>query len=84
MKTLHRRQRLSPVRCRINVGTRIAGRIGRASISAFIRARVSADFGIKHMTIQMETTCCHPGEIHCDLTTLAKQHQDEGLLHVHH
>jgi cobalt-zinc-cadmium efflux system protein len=49
-----------------------------------IRARVSADFGIKHMTIQMETTCCHPGEIHCDLTTLAKQHQDEGLLHVHH
>ena len=49
-----------------------------------IRARVSADFGIKHMTIQMETTCCHPDEIHCDLTTLAKQHQDEGLLHVHH
>ena len=49
-----------------------------------IRAQVSADFGIKHMTIQMETTCCHPGEIHCDLTTLAKQHQDKGLLHVHH
>ncbi len=49
-----------------------------------IRAQVSADFGIKHMTIQMETTCCHPDEIHCDLTTLAKQHRDEGLLHVHH
>jgi len=49
-----------------------------------IRARVSTDFGIKHMTIQLETTCCHPDEIHCDLTTLAKQHQDEGLLHVHH
>jgi cobalt-zinc-cadmium efflux system protein len=49
-----------------------------------IRAQVSADFGIKHMTIQMETTCCHPGEIHCDLTTLAKQHQDDGLLNVHH
>jgi cobalt-zinc-cadmium efflux system protein len=49
-----------------------------------IRAQVSADFGIKHMTIQMETTCCHPGEIHCDLTTLAKQHREEGLLHVHH
>jgi len=48
-----------------------------------IRARVSTDFGIKHMTIQLETTCCHPDEIHCDLTTLAKQHQDEGLLHVH-
>ena len=49
-----------------------------------IRAKVSADFGIKHLTIQMGTTCCHPDEIHCDLTTLAKQHQDEGLLHVHH
>lgn len=49
-----------------------------------IRARVSTDFGIKHITIQMETTCCHPDEIHCDLTTLAKQHRDEGLLHVHH
>ena len=49
-----------------------------------IRAKVSTDFGIKHMTIQMETSCCHPGEIHCDLTTLAKQHNDEGLLHVHH
>jgi cobalt-zinc-cadmium efflux system protein len=49
-----------------------------------IRAQVSADFGIKHMTIQMETTCCHPDEIHCDLTTLAKQHRDEGLLHVQH
>jgi cobalt-zinc-cadmium efflux system protein len=49
-----------------------------------IRSRVSTDFGIKHITIQMETTCCHPDEIHCDLTTLAKQHRDEGLLHVHH
>jgi len=49
-----------------------------------IRARVSKDFGIKHMTIQMGTHCCHPDEIHCDLTTLAKQHQDEGVLHVHH
>jgi cobalt-zinc-cadmium efflux system protein len=49
-----------------------------------IRAQVSADFGIKHMTIQMETTCCHPDEIHCDLTTLAKQYREEGLLHVQH
>jgi cobalt-zinc-cadmium efflux system protein len=49
-----------------------------------IRAKVSADFGIKHLTIQMGTTCCHPNEIHCDLTTLAKHHRDEGLLHEHH
>jgi len=49
-----------------------------------IRAQVSADFGIKHVTIQMETTCCHPDEIHCDLTTLAKQDREKGLLHVQH
>ncbi len=49
-----------------------------------IRAKVIADFGIKHLTIQMGTACCRPDEIHCDLTTLAKQHQDEGLIHVHH
>jgi cobalt-zinc-cadmium efflux system protein len=49
-----------------------------------IRARVSTDFGIKHMTIQMGTNCCHEDEIHCDLTTLTKQHQHDGLLHVHH
>jgi cobalt-zinc-cadmium efflux system protein len=49
-----------------------------------IRTRVSTDFGIKHMTIQMGTDCCHPDDIHCDLTTLAKQHQDDELVHVHH
>ena len=49
-----------------------------------IRDRVSTVFGIKHMTIQMGTDCCHPDDIHCDLATLAKQHQNEGLLHVHH
>jgi cobalt-zinc-cadmium efflux system protein len=49
-----------------------------------IRARVSADFGIKHMTIQMGTDCCRTDEIHCDLTTLAKHHQDDGVSHVHH
>ena len=49
-----------------------------------IRARVSSDFGIKHTTIQMGTHCCQPDEIHCDLTTLAQQHRNEELLHVHH
>src|SRR4249920_540736 len=48
-----------------------------------IRTRVSTDFGIKHMTIQMGTACCHPDEIHCDLTTLTKQHQDDGIVHMH-
>jgi cobalt-zinc-cadmium efflux system protein len=49
-----------------------------------IRTQVSTDFGIKHMTIQMGTDCCHPDDMHCDLTTLAKQHRDEDLIHVHH
>jgi cobalt-zinc-cadmium efflux system protein len=49
-----------------------------------IRAKVSADFGIKHLTVQMGTDCCRTDEIHCDLTTLAKQHQDKGFVHVHH
>jgi len=49
-----------------------------------IRARVITEFGIRHMTIQMGTHCCHQEEIHCDLTTLAKQHKDEGLVHAHH
>ena len=48
-----------------------------------IRTKVSVDFGIKHMTVQMGTACCHPDEIHCDLTVLTKQ-QDENFLHVHH
>ncbi len=49
-----------------------------------IRTKVSEDFGIKHMTVQMGTACCHPDEIHCDLTTLKKRQPDEDFLHVHH
>jgi cobalt-zinc-cadmium efflux system protein len=41
-----------------------------------IRTRVAADFGIKHLTIQMETACCHPEIVHCDLGQLAKQHDE--------
>lgn len=32
-----------------------------------IRARVASEFGIKHLTIQMETQCSHPETVHCDL-----------------
>ncbi|MDZ4853556.1 MAG: cation diffusion facilitator family transporter [Nitrospirota bacterium] len=49
-----------------------------------IRDKVSMDFGINHMTIQMGTHCCHADEIHCDLTALAMEHKDKGLVHVHH
>jgi cobalt-zinc-cadmium efflux system protein len=39
-----------------------------------IRLRVAADFGIHHITIQMETHCCHPEIVHCDLGKLAQRH----------
>lgn len=35
-----------------------------------IRLRVASEFGIKHLTIQMETQCCHPDVVHCDLRQL--------------
>ena len=36
-----------------------------------IRMRVAAEFGIKHLTIQMETNCGHPDAVHCDLNQLS-------------
>jgi cobalt-zinc-cadmium efflux system protein len=36
-----------------------------------IRLRVASEFGIRHLTIQMETQCVHPdGSVHCDLSEL--------------
>lgn len=32
-----------------------------------IRTRLASEFGIKHLTVQMETQCLHPGMVHCDL-----------------
>lgn len=49
-----------------------------------IRARIVKDFGIKHMTIQLETTCCHPGAVHCNLNTLTEQHQSLESVHANH
>ncbi len=37
-----------------------------------IRSRVATEFGIRHLTIQMETQCCHPDAVHCDLNVLAR------------
>jgi cobalt-zinc-cadmium efflux system protein len=51
---------------------------------AMIRSRVTAEFGIKHLTIQLETQCCHPDAVHCDLSQLAVQHSHSALLHSHH
>lgn len=49
-----------------------------------IRKRIADDFGIKHLTIQMETHCCHPEDVHCDLSKLAAQHQPVELVAHRH
>lgn len=48
-----------------------------------IRARISSDFAIQHMTIQMETSCCHPDAVHCDLRKLTDRHRELESFHVH-
>ncbi len=45
-----------------------------------IRTRITSDFGIHHMTIQMGTSCCSPETAHCDLGKLVDQPES---LHVH-
>ncbi len=35
-----------------------------------IRGKIVAEFGITHMTIQLETQCRHPDLLHCDLHSL--------------
>jgi len=49
-----------------------------------IRARVASEFGIKHLTIQMETQCCHPDAMHCDLSQLAASHSPAGARPTDH
>ena len=49
-----------------------------------IRNRITTAFGIKHVTIQLETECCHPEAVHCDLNRLAGQHPQPEILHSHH
>jgi cobalt-zinc-cadmium efflux system protein len=48
-----------------------------------IRARIASDFGITHITIQLETHCAHKDAVHCDLTVLVAQHPTDHL-HAHH
>lgn len=44
-----------------------------------IRSRVASEFGIRHLTIQMETQCCHPDAVHCDLSLLAHEGKRHGV-----
>jgi cobalt-zinc-cadmium efflux system protein len=48
-----------------------------------IRARIASDFGITHITIQLETHCAHKDAVHCDLTVLVGHHPTDHL-HAHH
>lgn len=48
-----------------------------------IREKVSAEFGIKHLTIQMETQCGHPGDVHCNLSHLTVDRPHDHALHAH-
>ena len=48
-----------------------------------IRGRIADDFGITHITIQLETHCAHKDAVHCDLTTLVGQHRPDHL-HANH
>ncbi|HTL61957.1 MAG TPA: cation diffusion facilitator family transporter [Nitrospira sp.] len=48
-----------------------------------IRTRIATDFGITHITIQVETHCAHKDTVHCDLTTLVGQYRGDHL-HAHH
>lgn len=49
-----------------------------------IQNRITEEFGIKHMTIQLETECCDPDDIHCDLRKLTEQHHEAHTLAHHH
>lgn len=49
-----------------------------------IRTRITTEFGIKHLTIQLETKCCHPEAVHCDLNHLHGPPQYAEILHSHH
>ncbi len=49
-----------------------------------IQSRITTDFGIKHMTIQLETECCDHDDIHCDLRKLTEQHHETRSFAHHH
>ena len=46
-----------------------------------IRSRITSDFGITHVTIQLETHCAHKDAVHCDLMALAGR--PANSLHAH-
>ena len=50
-----------------------------------IQALLSTQFGIHHLTIQLETECHETEDLHCNLNHLTKESSDELVLpHAHH
>jgi cobalt-zinc-cadmium efflux system protein len=48
-----------------------------------IRNKITTDFGIHHITIQMGTSCCQPEAIHCDLGKIVERHREGASVHAH-
>lgn len=49
-----------------------------------IQTRITVDFGIRHMTIQLEADCHESDDVHCDLSKLTGKHHAAGILSHHH
>ncbi|MDH5640052.1 MAG: cation diffusion facilitator family transporter [Nitrospira sp.] len=49
-----------------------------------IQTRITVDFGIRHMTIQLEADCCEPDDVHCDLSKLTDRCRPLEALSHHH
>ena len=43
-----------------------------------VRRLIATEFSIRHMTIQIETSCCHPDELHCNVQSAYTGHQTVG------
>lgn len=43
-------------------------------ILRIIRRLIVTEFGIRHLTVQVETTCCHPDELHCNVQAAYNDH----------
>ncbi len=41
-----------------------------------VRHEIATTFNIRHMTIQIETHCCHPDTLHCNLRAVYESHPD--------
>lgn len=49
-----------------------------------IQPRITVDFGIKYMSIQLKTVCCEPDDIHCALRKLTDHHHKASMFADHH